>query len=123
MLFVSHKFNTNTCGFCIQTTLKDKVELFGFNSTSDKAAICSKCLLEIICNAINGKAKTSVNSANTQCNFCGQSIPDIIRIFTNGDLCICEECISNLISTSLWIGKKRGIEFVNEKYLMCKEKI
>ena len=110
MLFVSHKLNTNTCGFCNQEFLKDKVDVFGYSFTNEKVAICSNCLQDIIKNAINNKSKTSNNADLSHCDFCSQSIPDVIRVFSNGKLGICEECISNFISTSLWIGKKQGVE-------------
>jgi len=42
MLFSSHKFNTNVCGFCNEI-IEDKIDLFGFDLTSPKAAICHKC--------------------------------------------------------------------------------
>lgn len=110
MLFVSHKLKTNTCAFCNQLFLKDKVEIFGYQSINEKAAICSSCLLIITKNAISNKVKTSNNKGLSHCDFCSKSIPDVIRVFSNGNLGICEECISSFISTSLWIGKKQGVE-------------
>jgi len=115
MLFVSHKLNTNTCGFCNQEFLKDKIDIFGYSSTNDKAAICSNCLQAIIKSAISGEPKTSNNTNQSHCDFCSRSIPEIFRIFSNGELGICEECISSFISTSLWIGKTQGVELFNQK--------
>ena len=68
----------------------------------------------IIKNAISSKSNTSNNVKLSHCDFCSKSIPDINRIFSNGRLGICEECISGFISTSLWIGKKQGVEMINK---------
>ena len=109
MLFNSHKHSKKDCGFCKQPDI-DRVEIFGYKSTSDSAAICSSCILEIATNAIRKDVETYDSSTLLNCNFCGQSIPEVMRVFTNGELGICEECIANFISTSLWIGKPQGAE-------------
>jgi len=53
MLFVSHKLNTNTCGFCNQEFLKGKVDIFGYSSTNDAVLINKASLMRGDCDYID----------------------------------------------------------------------
>lgn len=111
MLFGSHKFNTHICGFCNQESDEDKVDLFGFNSTSEKAAICSNCLLECISNVIANETSEGNDKIHAQCDLCGKSLPDITKIYSRSELGICENCITYLVGVIVTVGKKEGVEF------------